>query len=153
MGLKNSPPSTHSVVKATAPFMGLDPKMPTWNEPLFNTTRAGCCWEVYNVKERGDFPPDGMNITVRVVADPDPDPDADADAAGAGAGAAAGAGVAAGVAAAAALSIDFPDWEIQEKPTCPYSPDYTLESSTRPTEKGGQEQEVHLDIYFESPDI
>ena len=24
------------------------------------------CWEVYNIKERGDFPPDGMNITVTV---------------------------------------------------------------------------------------
>ena len=34
---------------------------------MFNTTRAGNCWEVYNVKERGDFPPDGMNMTVAVT--------------------------------------------------------------------------------------
>ena len=113
MGLKDSKPETHSVVKATAPFMGLDPNMPTWDSPLFNTTRAGCCWEVYNVKKRGDFPPDGMNITVEVTT---------------------------------AGTEVFPDWQIQEKPTCPYSPEYSLSSKSTSTA-----QQVHLDIFF-SPD-
>ena len=54
MGIKGSAPDTHSVVKATAPFMGLVPAMPSWNDPLFNSTRAGTCWEVYNIKERGE---------------------------------------------------------------------------------------------------
>ena len=46
MGLKGSEPASHSVVEATAPFMGLLPDMPSWDDPLFNTTRAGTCWEV-----------------------------------------------------------------------------------------------------------
>jgi hypothetical protein len=94
--------------------MGLDPNMPTWDSPLFNTTRAGCCWEVYNIKKRGDFPSDGMNISVEVTA-------ADAEV--------------------------FPKWAIQEEPTCPYSPEYSLSSQS-----SGTKQQVQLDIFFPSPD-
>lgn len=116
MGLNGSAPSTHSIVEATAPFMGLEPKMPTWHDPLFNTTRAGCCWEVYNVKKRGDFPPDGMNITVKVTD-------------------------------VSSNQEPQPPWEIQEKPTCPYSPQYTLTET-----RSAREQQIDLDIFFVSPD-
>ena len=97
MGIKGSAPDTHSVVKATAPFMGLVPAMPSWDDPLFNSTRAGTCWEVYNIKERGEFPPDGMNITVTVTDETEKDVGW------------------------------FTKWDVGEKPDCPYSPSFTLD--------------------------
>jgi len=101
MGLVGSAPDTHSVVEATAPFMGLAPKMPTWDSPLFNTTRAGVCWEVYNVKNAGDFPSDGMNMSVTTK---------DTDAEG------------------KPVSW-FKPWTIGEAPTCSFSPKYKLKTT------------------------
>ena len=48
--------SAVSIVEATQPFMGLDPNTKSWTEPAYNVTRTGCCWELYGIKERDNYP-------------------------------------------------------------------------------------------------
>ena len=45
-----------SIVKATQPFMGLDPNTQSWTEPAYNMTRTGVCWELYGIEERANYP-------------------------------------------------------------------------------------------------
>ena len=62
--------SAVSVVKATAPFMGLDNNTRSWTEDRYNRTRLGCCWELYGITERDNYP-DFMDYQVVTKADAD----------------------------------------------------------------------------------
>ena len=55
MGIKGNE-SAVSVVEATAPFMGLDPHTKSWKEDQYNVTRTGCCWELYGMQKRENYP-------------------------------------------------------------------------------------------------
>ena len=48
--------SAVSTIQATQPFMGLDENTKSWTEDRYNTTPSGCCWELYNFYERGNYP-------------------------------------------------------------------------------------------------
>eukprot|EP01083_Nonionella_stella_P234056 824091_1 len=48
--------SAVSVVEVTAPFMGLDPNTKSWTEEKYNETRLGCCWELYGITQRENYP-------------------------------------------------------------------------------------------------
>eukprot|EP01084_Bolivina_argentea_P261079 441072_1 len=55
MGIKGND-SAVSVVKADKPFMGLDEHSQSWKEDAYNVTRLGCCWELYGITERENYP-------------------------------------------------------------------------------------------------
>ena len=141
-------------MKATAPFMGLVPAMPSWNDPLFNSTRAGTCWEVYNIKERGECaspptspappspqtesaaagkPEDGVEPVVNlrkvcrltlVGCAVPPD----------------GMNVTVTVTDETEKDVGwFTKWDVGEKPDCPYSPSFTLDDQV--TEDGAEQVE------------
>jgi len=45
-----------STVRVPQPFMGFDPNTKSWTEPVYNMTRLGCCWELYGINERANYP-------------------------------------------------------------------------------------------------
>ena len=56
MGIKGND-SAISVVNATKPYMGLLNTTSSWNEDVYNTTTIGCCWELYSINNKNEYPP------------------------------------------------------------------------------------------------
>lgn len=54
-GIKGNDSAVSTVI-ADKPFMGLDEHSTSWTEDLYNETRLGCCWELYGIHERENYP-------------------------------------------------------------------------------------------------
>ena len=63
MGIKGND-SAVSVVHSDAPYQGLlSNVIREWSEAVYNKTIIGCCWELYNINEKDNYPP-FMNYTI-----------------------------------------------------------------------------------------
>ena len=97
MGIKGT--NKISIIKTNKPYMGLLNNTKSWHEDIYNTTFVGGCWELYNIKERQNYP-NYMHYVFNISEKTNQN-----------------------------MNNFFKQWQMDETPNCTYSPKWNLNST------------------------